>query len=104
MYWEGWGVGSWGGEDKIETFQNEEKIYDISSVTSAALLMRILDPCSDVADIMAFCQSILCYMKLFAVYGSLMSVIRVCCMLCAAYIKGNIVERHRKMCSTQDSK
>ena len=42
LYGWGWGFGSWGGEDKIETFQNEEKISDISSVTSAALLMRIL--------------------------------------------------------------
>ena len=66
--------------------------------------MWILDPCSNVTEIIAFCQSIPCYMKLFVVYGSLMSVIRVCFMLCAAYIKSNIVEQHRNMCSTQDSK
>ena len=43
-----------GSDFNIRPFQNEEKKANIDNVTSAALLMRILDPCYDVADIMDF--------------------------------------------------
>ena len=52
-------------ECRITPFHNEEDITNSARVISEALLMRILDPCFYVNEIMDFCQSIMFCTELY---------------------------------------